>query len=259
LPRENAHPFDRWTDSLELRQVRMEVEACDLPKQPTLVESSVNLDRCGRPVRRRRRPQTEAILDRHSEPSQQRPREAAETLAGRNGPVTVVLVFSDLPIETSLPPRIRVLSGTYGLSDIMMRTNEDHVVGVIQEIPDRLDFGRACRLLGAERVEADDHNTIDALEDTIERGHCAIIVDAFDLNDLAPGQRFGLFGEHLEIRLLNVVQKTRNALIDLVGIRELFEFRVEEPTQFENCRKTIVDDGKRRSRFRWTAPGKVEK
>jgi hypothetical protein len=128
---------------------------------------------------RRRRPQTEAILHGYAEPGQQRAREAAETLPGRNGVVAMMPILGELSLETPLFDR------TPGFPDVMMGTNEDQVIGVVEEMPDRLHFRRACRLLGAERIEADDHNAIDTVERDIERRHCARIVYALDLNDLA--------------------------------------------------------------------------
>jgi len=68
----------------------MEVEACDLPKQPTLVESSVNLDRCGRPVRRRRAASTKASLVR--------PRKCVRSKMNN---WKFRLFYAAIPIETS--------------------------------------------------------------------------------------------------------------------------------------------------------------
>jgi hypothetical protein len=141
----------------------------------------------------------------------------------------------------------------------MMGTNEDQVIGVIEEMPDRLHFRRACRLSGAERIEADDHNAVDTVERDIERRHCARIVYALDLNDLAARQPLGLFGKRLEIRLLDEIQKAGDALIGLIAIRQSFELGVKEPAQLENRWKTIVNHGKWRAGLRWTAPGEIEK
>ena len=63
LPSENVHPLGRQADPLELRQMRVKVEGFDVPKQAKLVKRTIDLDRCWYPVRRRRRPQTEAIID----------------------------------------------------------------------------------------------------------------------------------------------------------------------------------------------------
>ena len=140
-----------------------------------------------------------------------------------------------------------------------MGTNEDQVIRVIEELPDRLDFCSACRLPGAQRVEADDYDAIDAVEPAIERRHCAIIGDALALNDLVVRQRFGLFGEGLEIRFLDVIQKAGDALINLAGIRQSFEFWIKETAQLENRGKAIIDHGERSTGFRSTAPREIKK
>jgi hypothetical protein len=228
------------------------VEGFDVPKQAKLVKRTIDLDGCWRPVRRRR-PQTKAIIDRYAKPSEQCAREAAETLPGRNGVVAMVPIFGELAFNAVLSHR------TYSLADVVMRTNEDQVIGVIEEMPDRINFRRCCRLMGAQRVETDHHDAIDTVEPAIERRHCAIIGDAFDLNDRTARQRFGLFGEGLEIRFLDVVQKARDALIDMAAIRQAFECRVKKSAQFEYRWKAIVDDKERRTGLRGSAPCEIEK
>jgi hypothetical protein len=252
LPGENIHPLSRRADPLELRQVRVEVEGFDIPEQAQLVEHTVNLRRCRRPVRRRGWPEPEAIIDGYAESSQQCAREAAEPLSGWYGVVTMMPIFGELPLDAALRYR------TLGLSDIVMRTNEDQMIGVIEETPNRLDFRRACRLAGAERIEADYDNAIDAVQRAIERRHRAIFTGAFDLNDLMTRQGFGLFRKPLEVRFLDVVQKAGDALVNLGAIRQALEFRVEEPAQFENRWEAILDDGKWRAGLCWAAPGEIE-
>jgi hypothetical protein len=67
-------------------------------------------------------------------------------------------------------------------ADVVMGTNEYQVIGIVEEMLDRLDFGRGCNLIGAERVEADHHN-VHAGKRAIERRHCTVIGNALDLND----------------------------------------------------------------------------
>ena len=140
-----------------------------------------------------------------------------------------------------------------------MGTNEDQVIGIVEEMPDRVDFRRGCCLIGAQRVEADHHDAIDPVERAIERGHCAIIGDAFDLNDRMARQRFGLFGKDLEIWFLDVVQKASDALIDMATVRQRLKFRVKKSAQFEHRWKAIVDDDERCTGLRWSAPREIEK
>ena len=128
--------------------------------------------------------------------------------------VPVVSMFGKLSFSAILAHRL----GNF--ADIVMGTNEDEVIGVIEEMFDRLDFRRACCLTGAQRVETNDYDAIDAVERAIEGRHCAIIGDAFDLNDFVARQRFRLFGEGLEIRLLDVVQKSADSLINFVAVRQ---------------------------------------
>jgi hypothetical protein len=231
----------------------VEVEGLDIPKQPKLVKRSISLDRCRHPVRRRRRPQTEAIIDGYTEPSQQCACEAAETLSGWNAMVAMVPIFGELVLNAVLSHR------AHCFSDVVMGTNEDQVIGVIEEMPDRIDFRLGCSLIGAQRVEADHHDAIDASERAIERRHCAIIGDAFDLNDRMSRQSFGLFGKGLEIRFLDVVQKTGDALIDMGAIRQTFEFRVKKSAQLEDRWKAIFDNGKWCTDLTWSAPREIEK
>jgi hypothetical protein len=132
-------------------------------------------------------------------------------------------IFGELTLNAALRHR------TLCLSDIVMGTNEDQVIRIIEEMPHSLDFRRGCRLASAERIEADYDNAIDAVERAIERRHGTVITGAFDLNDLMTRQSFGLFGKSLKVRFLDVVQEARDALVNLGAIRQAFELWVEEP------------------------------
>jgi hypothetical protein len=168
--------------------------------------------------------------------------------------VAVVPIFGELPFSTVFSHRI-----TGGFSDVVMGTNEDQVIGVIEEMPDRLHFRRGCRLFGAEGVKADYHDGIDAGKSAIERGHRAIISDAFDLNDRIACQRLGLFDESLENWFLNMVQKAGDALIELAAVRQPFKFRKKEPAQLEDRWKPIVDYRKWCTSLGRTAAAEIEK
>jgi hypothetical protein len=115
----------------------------------------------------------------------------------------------------------------------------------------------ACRLAGAKRVEADYHDGIDAIERAVKRGHGTIIANALDFSDLMTREGFRLFREGLEIRLLNVVQKAGDALIDAAAIRKTFEFWVKNSAQLENSWKAIVDDVEWCTSLRWAAPREI--
>jgi hypothetical protein len=117
-------------------------------------------------------------LDLPAEPSQQSAREAAKTLSGRNAVIAMVPIFGELTLDAVLPYR------TPCFSDVVMRTNKDQPVGVVEEKANGLDFRRGSRLASAERIETDYYNAIDAVEHGIERRRCTLIAGAFDLNDL---------------------------------------------------------------------------
>ncbi len=206
-----------------MRQMRVQVEGCHVPKQAKVVKGMIDLDSRRRPIRCRRRPQTEAIIDGYAKRSQQCPRQATETLPRRDAMIAMMHMFDDLAFDAGRSHRIR------SLPDVVMGTNEDQVIGVIEETPDRLDFRRSCRLIGAQRVEADDHDAIDAIDHRVERRHCAIIGDAFDLIDVVSRKRFCLFGECLKVGFLDMVQESGDALINVTLSRQFLEFRIKEP------------------------------
>ncbi len=253
LPGKNIHPLDGLTNPLELRQVRVKVKGIDLPKQAKVVPLTLNLDGCRCAIRRRRRSQTEAVLNRYAEPTQQRPRETPESLSGRDAMVTVVTKFRELEFTVLLYAR------ALRLSDVVMGTNENQVIGMVEEAFDRLYFRRGCSLIGAQRVEADHDDAIDTVEGAIESRQGAIIGDAFDLYDRMAGQKLGLFGKGLEIGFLYMVQKSGDTLVDGVVVRQHFEFWIKKPAQLEYGGKAIFDDTQSGTGLRWTAPREIEK
>jgi hypothetical protein len=174
----------------------MKVEALDALKQVQRVQAAINLGGRRTPVRRRRGPQPEAIFDRRAEPGKQCTREASETLAGRNGAIAMVQVLRDLsPFAIS---RFCVC----GLPDVVMRADEDQMIGIVEEPPDRLHLSLTRRLGGAEGVEADDDDGVDVSDQRcVERSFGAVVVYTFDLDDGPARQGFDLLDESGEIRL----------------------------------------------------------
>ncbi|MEJ1958251.1 MAG: hypothetical protein WDM70_01345 [Nitrosomonadales bacterium] len=59
--------------------------------------------------------------------------------------------------HTFLPLRVG------GFADVVMGTDEDQMIGIIEELPDCLDFHAIYYLPGPERVETDDNNGVDVL------------------------------------------------------------------------------------------------
>jgi hypothetical protein len=76
--------------------MRLEIESLDASKQTEHVEGTVDLDRRRSPVGDYGRTQAKAVFDRHSEPGQERSREASEILAWGNAGVAMVQMLGDL-------------------------------------------------------------------------------------------------------------------------------------------------------------------
>ncbi len=131
-------------------------------------------------------------------------------------------MLGELPVGTVL------LHTIFDLADIVMGTDEDEVVGIGEEAPDRLHFSAGRCLIGPERIEADDDDGIDMLDQRIieERPH-AIIALTLDLDDGIACQFLGQRGEGREIGLLDVIQEAGDALIDVRAVRQRLELGVE--------------------------------
>jgi hypothetical protein len=127
LPSEHLHALRRRTDAFELRQMWVKAEILDTPKQVLRVKAVIDLGRRRSPVGGCSRPQAKAIFDWHAKPGEQRAREAAETLTGRNGGIAMVQVFYDLSRFTILRCRVR------GLPDVMMWTDKDQMIGIVEK------------------------------------------------------------------------------------------------------------------------------
>ena len=110
-------------------------------------------------------------------------------------------------------------------ADVVVGTHEDQMVGIFEKAPDRLDFRRGRRLIGAERVEADDNDGVGVRNQRcVEQRLGSVVAHAFGLDDGIPRQCFGLFGEGGEIRLLDVVEEAADARIDTVAARDISNF-----------------------------------
>ncbi len=253
LPGEHGHALRCRADAFQLRQVRVEVERPDPAQQAQPVERAVDLDGRGSAVGGHGRTQAEAVFDRHAEPGEQAAREAAEALARRNAGIAMVQMLGDLPVLAGLPGGLR------GFPDVMMRADEDRMIGIVEEAPDRRDFRLGRHLAGAEGVEADDDDGVRVRNCcVVEQRRGAVLVHAFDLDDGMLGQRAGQLGESGEIRLLDVVEEASDALIDIAAVRQALISGIEEPAQLEDRREAIFDDGQWRARLRRMAPGKIE-
>src|ERR1700722_18594164 len=104
-----------------------------------------------------------------AEAVQKRQAEIAERLPCRDGWIAVVMEFE-------FPPRQSFALGQFvGIADVMVRADEERVVGIVEKRPDSADLRVAGLLLRPVRVEADDDERIDAGEKFgIERAQTSV-------------------------------------------------------------------------------------
>jgi hypothetical protein len=197
----------------------MEIEGLDPSQQAEDVKRAIDLDGCRPAVRRGGGAQAETVLDRHAKTGQHGACEATEALPGWDATVAVVHVLGDLAIATLLPRRIR------DITDVVVRTDKEDMVGVVEKALDRFDlFGRRL-LIRAKGIEADHDDGVGAADQrVVEPLLGTLIADALDLYGLATGLGFGQFSKRREVRLLDVVEKARDALIYAGRIRKAFKF-----------------------------------
>ncbi|MEI9886582.1 MAG: hypothetical protein WDN08_08790 [Rhizomicrobium sp.] len=184
---------------------------------------------------------------------QERQAEIAEPLPRRDGGIAVMMEFDLLP----RPPFALGQSGD--IADVVMGADEQRVVGIGEKRSDGGDLRRARLLGGAERIEADDDERIDAGEEFAVEGAEAGVRPAFGApHGISRPRRRGI-GEQLEIRQLYVVQKAADALIEGGRIGELLEARPEQPAQLEQRRKPVLQDAQRRRDLVRPAPGEIQR
>ena len=163
-------------------------------------------------------------------------------------------MFCNLPLFTILPRCVCCLP------DVMMWTDEDKMIGIVEKSSDCLYLGLSRHLSGAEGVEADNDDGIDVRNQRlVELPFDTVVAHPFDLDHRVAGQCFGLLNKSREVRLLDVIEETTDTLIEMAAIRQSLELRVEKPTQFKYRWKAIVNDSEWRPGLCRAAPGEVEK
>jgi hypothetical protein len=77
----------------------------------------------------------------------------------------------------------------------VMWTDEDEMVGIVEERANGGDFFGACGLPRAQGIEADDDERVDITEHMIQRRLRAIVGDTFDFENRMAGLGSHLFGK----------------------------------------------------------------
>src|ERR1700744_1945203 len=113
-----------------------------------------------------------------------------------------------------------------GVADAVMRTDEDKMIWIIQKCANRRNFRAARLLAGSKRIKADHDKCVDRVQNAaIERSRRALGPNTFDLNNRAARLSRGLRDELSKIRLHDMIEKSRNALIETRRIREFLKLR----------------------------------
>ncbi len=133
----------------------MSIEGRDALKNTQLISRTHGGNGCGRAVRLDCGPQSEAVVNRHAETGEKRSREASEPLPRRNRHVSMMEMLRDLTFRACFGLQ------TWGLADVVVRTNKNEVIGILQESPERFDLRGGCSLTGPERIEADHYERVD--------------------------------------------------------------------------------------------------
>lgn len=118
----------------------------------------------------------EAVFHGCAKPGEKRAGEAAKLLARRYRFVAVMKKLGKLALVAFLIGQIR------HIADIVMRADEDEMIGVREKGAEGLDFGARGRLAGAEGIEADNNHRIGIANGrSVERGELAVIRHALNL------------------------------------------------------------------------------
>jgi hypothetical protein len=124
--------------------------------------------------------------------------------------------------ELRLLPRSYLVGSEIRLAtDVVMRAKEDDAVRIFEKPAKRIDLLRARVLQGPHRVEADDDERIDRREQRpSERLLRAVVEDALELADGISRLRAHERREPGKVRLLHVIEKAADTLVDLARIGE---------------------------------------
>jgi len=158
-----------------------------------------------------------------------------------------------------LPLHALVMGQVRHIADIVVGADEHEMVWLREEFPHGRDFGCAGTLTGPERIEADDDERVDAIENApIQHSETAIIRHALDFRHGLACQRPGQFDEGTEIVLHNVIEKACHTLVEPRRIRQLRVSRVAHPAALEERWKPVLDNIKWRPDLAWPAPSVIE-
>jgi hypothetical protein len=177
-----------------MRQMRVEVERGHPLEEPQAVERGVDFDGRRRSVGLGSGMQPEPVFHRNAKSGQERAREAAEALLRRDGPIPVMEKLRErkiLPIVVRKP---------LGLADVVMGADEGEVARDREERADGIHFGGARLLPGTQRIEADDDERVDRLEEPLVEGTAATVAAlALDLVHRVARRRAGQSDEIHEV------------------------------------------------------------
>jgi len=136
LPGQDLKIRHCMAQTLEMRQVRVQVEPVEAVKQPKTIQLNLDLDRRGRPVLLGFRPESMAVLDRNAETGEQRARQTSEALLRGNCPVSM------MQERGRLQRHALVVGEIVRVADVVVRTNEGDMAGFRQPPPLRWRPGR---------------------------------------------------------------------------------------------------------------------
>jgi hypothetical protein len=109
-----------------------------------------------------------------------------------------------------------------GVADAVMRADKDKVVRIVEECANRRNFSATRLLAGSKGIEADHDQRVARVQNgVIQRNLRAIVANPFDLDNRTAGLSGCLRDEFGEIRLHDVIQEPRNALIETRRIGEV--------------------------------------
>ncbi len=121
----------------------------------------------------------------------------------------MVEIFGDLAVQALIGRQI------VGLANVVVGAEEEQVVRALQEGSDRRLLGRRRPLLGSQGIETDHHHRVRRPDRSlVQRRVTAVVADAFEDPDRPAGQGLCQGDERGKVRLLDVIEKSRHALID---------------------------------------------
>ena len=128
LPGQNVEFGNCLAETFELRQMWVQIERVDIPKDAQSIQLRLDFDCCRRSVWLRCGLESKAVFNRYAEACKQCAREAAELLPGWTGLVAVVLEFFNLTLQPVL-----FLEAVY-IPDVVMWANEGDMIRLPLEI-----------------------------------------------------------------------------------------------------------------------------